>query len=52
MVERIADRKGKDGKTISGSRNKKGQIEIRCMLEADVVRVLGELMTHEVTRKM
>ncbi|ELZ9705581.1 hypothetical protein I4594_02330 [Proteus mirabilis] len=51
MVERIEDRKGKDGKTISGSRKKKGQMEVRRMLEADVVRVLGEFMAHEVTRK-
>lgn len=43
--------KGKDGKIISGSRKKKGQIEVRRMLEADAVRVLGELMAHEVTRK-
>ncbi|MDC9753724.1 hypothetical protein [Proteus mirabilis] len=51
LVERIEDRKGKDGKTISGSRKKKGQVEVRRMLEADAVRVLGELMAHEVTRK-
>ncbi|WP_324187743.1 MULTISPECIES: hypothetical protein [Proteus] len=51
LVERIEDRKGKDGKTISGSRKKKGQIDVRRMLEADAVRVLGEFMAHEVTRK-
>lgn len=51
LVDRIEDRKGKDGKIISGSRKKKGQKEVRRMLEADVVRVLGELMAHEVTRK-
>ena len=51
LVERIEDRKGKDGKTISGSRKKKGQIEVRRMLEADVIRVLGERMADEVTSK-
>ncbi|HEM7578128.1 TPA: integrase, partial [Serratia marcescens] len=51
LVDRIEDRKGKDGKIISGSRKKKGQIEVRRMLEADVIRVLGERMAHEVTRK-
>lgn len=51
LVERIEDRKGKDGKIIAGARKKKGQIEVRRMLEADVIRVLGERMAHEVTRK-
>lgn len=48
LVDHIEDRKGKDGKIISGSRKKKGQKEVRRMLEADAVRVLGELMAHEV----
>lgn len=51
LVERIEDRKGKDGKIIAGARKNKGQIEVRRMLEADVIRVLGERMAHEVTRK-
>ncbi len=51
LIERIEDRKGKDGKIIAGARKKKGQIEARRMLEADVIRVLGERMAHEVTRK-
>lgn len=51
LVKHIEDRKGKDGKIISNSRKNKGQIEVRRMLKADAVRVLGELMAREVTRK-
>lgn len=36
LVERIEDRKVKDGKIIAGARKKKGQIDVRRMLEVDV----------------
>lgn len=51
MVERIEGSKGKDGKIISDSIKKNGQMEVRHRLEADAVRILDEIMAHKVTLK-
>lgn len=47
----IEDRYSNDGKLIKGSRKLKGQLEVRRMLYADVIKVLGERIATEITRQ-
>lgn len=51
LTQYIEDRKSKTGQIISGARKRKGQIEIRRMLHADVVNVIGDKLASEVSRK-
>lgn len=51
LVQRIEDRKTKDGRLIPGARKPKGQAETRRTLHGDVVRVMGSREAASVTRQ-
>ncbi|EHD22826.1 MULTISPECIES: tyrosine-type recombinase/integrase [Brenneria] len=51
LTERIEDRKSTEGKIIPGARKKKGQMEVRRILQNDAVAIIGDKIAAEVTRK-
>ncbi|OSN00001.1 MULTISPECIES: phage integrase central domain-containing protein [Lonsdalea] len=51
LSERIKDRNSTEGKIIPGARKKKGQMEVRRILQHDAVAIIGDKIAAEVTRK-
>ncbi|WP_288455652.1 site-specific integrase [uncultured Enterobacter sp.] len=51
LIERIEDRKTKDGRIIPGARKPKGQAEVRRTLYGDAVKTLGTRNAAEITRQ-